>query len=145
MSEKEADFITILSSDMIGDIVQVYFDKELYTKKKVKIVDLKPQADGYAFSLSFVVPSIGVTVTNVALPSGTTITCAYRKDEETSYTTIFTNTTANSISKSAINITSSGANLPEFKEIQFRVSVTGGNGEITGIKFKFEVIEKDLY
>lgn len=88
---------------------------------------------------------IGVSVMNVALPSGTTITCAYRKDEETSWTTIFTNTTANSISKSAININSSGANLPEWKEIQFRITVTGGKGEITGLKFKYEIIEKDLY
>jgi hypothetical protein len=48
------NFITILSSDMIADIVQVYFDKELYTRKKVTIVDLKPQGDGYAFSLAFI-------------------------------------------------------------------------------------------
>ncbi len=63
VDDTSADFVTILSSDMIADIVQVYFDKELYTRKKVKIVDLKPQGDGYAFSLSFVqVPIVaGVT------------------------------------------------------------------------------------
>lgn len=54
MNEEGGDFITVLSSDMITDIMQVYFDKELYTKKKVKIVDSKPQGDGYAFTLAFV-------------------------------------------------------------------------------------------
>lgn len=52
--DNSADFVTILSSDMIADIVQVYFDTELYTNKKVKIVDLKPNGEGYAFSLAFV-------------------------------------------------------------------------------------------
>ncbi len=53
MSEEPADFVTILSSDMIAEIVEAYFNRAMY-KKKVKVVDLQPQGSGYAFSLAFV-------------------------------------------------------------------------------------------
>ena len=36
------------------------------------------------------------------------------------------------------------ANLPEYKEIQFRIESTG-NGVITGLKFKSEILDKDMY
>jgi len=47
-------------------------------------------------------------------------------------------------SHSAINIESSGANLPEYKEIAFKILSTGG-AEITGLSFKEEVLEKRIY
>src|SRR6267378_4127608 len=53
MSEEPADFVTVLSSDMIATIVEAYFNKAMY-KKQVKVVDLQPQGTGYAFSLAFV-------------------------------------------------------------------------------------------
>lgn len=87
---------------------------------------------------------IGVTIYTAPLPTAGQVVLKYRKDEDTSYTTIFTHTTDNSISHSAINIESSGATLPQFKEIQFRIESTGG-AEITGLKFKVEEIDKDLY
>lgn len=87
---------------------------------------------------------IGVTIMTDSLPTAGQVVIKYRKDEETSWTTIFTNTTDNSISHSAINIESSGATLPEYKEIQFRIESTGG-AEITGLKFKYEEIDKDIY
>lgn len=86
----------------------------------------------------------GVTVNFVPLPSGASVTLKYRKNEETSYTTIFTYSTTSGISHSAINIESSGAVLPQYKEIQFRVESTGG-AEILGLKYKGEVIDKDFY
>ena len=52
-TSQEADFITIVSSEMIADVMQDYFNKHMY-KKKVAIVDLKPTESGYMFSLSFV-------------------------------------------------------------------------------------------
>lgn len=53
MSDKlEADFTTMLSSDMIGQIVEEYFNKHMY-KKKVKVVDLKATESGYMFLLAF--------------------------------------------------------------------------------------------
>lgn len=87
---------------------------------------------------------LGVTVFTAPMPAAGQIVLKYRKDEDTSFTTIFTHTTDNSISHSAINIESSGATLPEYKEIIFRIESVGG-AEITGLKFKSEIIDKDLY
>lgn len=86
---------------------------------------------------------IGAVVSTVYLPTAGQVVLKYRKDAETSWTTIFTHTTDNSISHSAINIESSGVNLPEFKELQLRVESTGG-AEITGIKCRYEIIDKDI-
>lgn len=87
---------------------------------------------------------IGVTVDTEPLPSAGQVVLKYRKDEETSWTTIFTNTTDNSITHSALNIESSGATLPEFRELQLRVESTGG-AEITAIKCKYEALDKEIY
>ena len=87
---------------------------------------------------------LGVTVMTAPQPTAGQIVFRYRKDEETAWTTIFTDTEDNSISHSAINIESTGATLPEYKEIQLRIESTGAT-EITGFKFKSEVIDKDLY
>jgi hypothetical protein len=87
---------------------------------------------------------LGVTVSHLPILISGSVILEYRKDEETAWTTIFTNSTVGSISHSAINVESSAANLPQYKEIQFRISSTGGS-EITGFKFKSEIIDKDLY
>lgn len=87
---------------------------------------------------------IGVTVMTEYLPTAGQVVLKYRKDEETSWATIFTEATDNSISHSAINIESSGATLPEFKEIEFQILSTGG-AEITGLSLRGEFIDKRLY
>lgn len=87
---------------------------------------------------------LGATVMTEPLPTAGQIILQYRKDEATSWTDIFTHTTDDSISHSAINHESTGATLPEFKEIQFRIKSTGG-AVITGLKFKVEVLDKDIY
>ena len=87
---------------------------------------------------------IGVTVFTEPLPTAGQVVLKYRKDEETSFTTIFTHTTANSLSHSAINIESNGDELPEFYEIQLQILSTGGV-EITGIRFRYEIIDSDIY
>lgn len=87
---------------------------------------------------------IGITVMSTPLISTAGIDVYYRKDEETAWTLIFSHTVDNSISYSAINIESSGATLPQFKEIQFQIKASGG-AEITGWKFKSEFIDKDIY
>ena len=82
---------------------------------------------------------IDVTVTHEYLPTAGQVVLRYRIDQETSWTTIFTNTTNNSISHSANNIESTGAALPKYyKEIQFRVESTGG-AEISSISFREDV------
>lgn len=87
---------------------------------------------------------VGVTVMTEPLPTAGSIVLKYRKDESTSWTTIFTNSTDNSISHSAVNIESSGDNLPEFKELQFQVNSLGG-AVITGLKYQYEEIPSDIY
>lgn len=87
---------------------------------------------------------IVATVMTEAMPTAGQCVLKYRKNEETSFTTLFTHTTDNSISHSTINVESSGATLPEYKEIQFRIESTGG-AAITGLKFRSEVVEKDIY
>ncbi len=88
---------------------------------------------------------IGVTVMTEALPTNGQIVLKYRKDKDLvdgAWTTIFTEATDDSIEFDAINI--SGATLPEYKEIQFRIESTGG-AVITGLKWKAEIIDKQKY
>lgn len=92
---------------------------------------------------------IGVTVMFEPLIASAQVVLKYRKnedinDESMGWTTIYTYGTDEAISHSAVNIESTGANLPEFKEIQFRIESTGG-AVITGLKFNSEIIDKDNY
>lgn len=87
---------------------------------------------------------IGVTVNHEYLPSGASVVVKYKKDAETSWTTIFTSDTDNALYYSAKNITSSGAIIPEFREIQFRIESTGG-AVITGFSCKYEENPDDIY
>ena len=94
----------------------------------------------------------GITILHEALPANGSVVVKYKKDEETSFTTILTNTTKDSLRKSAINIESSGVVLPTYKEITFRVEssaavagTTGDIGVITGLKYKSEIINDDIY
>lgn len=81
----------------------------------------------------------GVACFFAPLPASGQVVLKYRKDEETSWTTIFTETTDNAIAHDSVNIESTGANLPDFREIQFRIESTGG-AEITGFKFVYDVL-----
>ena len=89
---------------------------------------------------------IGITVFTEPLPAAGQIVLKYRRNEETAWTTIFTNTTDNSISHSAINIEGSDPEVKfnEFKEIQFQINSTGG-AIVTGYKLRYEELDNDLY
>ena len=87
---------------------------------------------------------VGVTVMFEALPTAGVVVLKYKKDEETSYTQIFSDGTDDAVSHSAVNIESSGARLPEYKEISFRVESTGG-AVITGLSWQSEVVGKRNY
>ena len=79
------------------------------------------------------------------LPKYASYTLKYRTDNNTAWTTIFTESADNSISHSAINIESSGDSLPkDYKEIQFQILSTGG-AEITELSFAEDVTSKRLY
>jgi hypothetical protein len=49
----DGDFLTVLSSELIAEVMEEYFNKKMY-RQKVKVVELQPQGSGYAFSLAFV-------------------------------------------------------------------------------------------
>lgn len=49
---KSADFTISLSSDVIAEVMEKHFNKEMF-KRKVTIVDLKPLEDGYMFLLAY--------------------------------------------------------------------------------------------
>ena len=88
---------------------------------------------------------LGISVTHEPLPSSGQVIVSYRKDEETTWTTILTNTTDDAISQSAVNIETSGVALPkDYKEIQFRIASTGG-AVITGLSFQEEITGKRNY
>ena len=74
------------------------------------------------------------------LPAAGQVVMKYRKDEETSWTIIFTETTNSAVHHEAINIESSGANFPPFREIQFRLESTGG-AEITGFGLNYTELQ----
>lgn len=87
---------------------------------------------------------LGVSVTHEALPSGGQIVLKYKKDEETSFTTILTSSTANALSKSSTVIESSNATLPEYKEITLRTESYGG-AVLTGISYLPELVNNRPY
>ena len=91
---------------------------------------------------------IGVTVMTAPMPAAGSVALGYAIDSTigttTTFTNIFTNTTDNDISHSAINIESSGATLPEFKEVQFQIISTGG-AVVTGLSFEYELVPKRIY
>jgi len=77
------------------------------------------------------------------LPSGGSIVGKYMINGETSFTTFMTSDTDNDVSHEALNIESSGNELPIFKELKLRFELTGA-AEITGILIKYEEIVSTL-
>jgi len=89
---------------------------------------------------------LGVSVTFADLPTNAQVVLKYKIDENipsSTWVTVFTHAVASSIRHSAINIESTGATLPTYKEIMFRIESTKG-AEITGLKFLEETIDDDL-
>lgn len=84
---------------------------------------------------------IGIAVSTVPLPSNGEVHIFYKKDSDSSYVEITPSAgiiADNTTSFELINDTY-GKNLPEFYEIQFKITSEGG-AEITGIKFVYEEI-----
>lgn len=136
---------------ILGDFMfQSYSDNGTYTLVKTiepvsysanSIYETKKFNTG---DLSITNKLVGVSVNYEPIDGGT-VTMKYRIQGETSYTTIFTHTaTLTTNSFSAINITATGATLPEYKEIEFQIISTGGV-VITGYSFKGEVLGKRNY
>lgn len=87
---------------------------------------------------------VALTVTCDQLPTGGQIVAKYRVDGATSWTTIFTYSTVGGFGHSAVNIESTGGNLPTYNEIEFRFESTGG-AAFTGFTYKGETLDTDIY
>jgi hypothetical protein len=92
----------------------------------------------------------GVTVAHAALPANGQVVLKCKIDEETSFTTIFTHTTEDSMTHSAVGFESSGATLPEHNEVQFRIEVSTTSGldgpvRILELDFLTTPVDKNTY
>ena len=86
---------------------------------------------------------LGISATHEYLPASGQIAIKYKKDNETSFSTLTTNTTDGTIRTTAIN-DANKSTLPKFKEITFRIESTGG-AVPTGLRFKVKDIDDDGY
>lgn len=88
----------------------------------------------------------GVSVDFEPFPSGGTITVKYKKDEETSFTTLSPATAAAENDLFTVLIKDSNGNtLPEFRKIILRVEVTGAKVEPTRIYAEADKSETEIY
>lgn len=87
---------------------------------------------------------VGVTGMYEPLPSGGVVDYLYRQNRTGSFTTIFTDSSANSLSHSATNVESVEANLGEHKLIESRLTSEGG-AVLTGFSFKEEWVDSRAY
>lgn len=83
------------------------------------------------------------------LPTTGSVILKYKINEDinkatSTWTTVFTDTTDYAVSHSAAVIESTSAILPTFKEIQFRIELSG-NAKLTGYKFKYEELAENNY
>jgi len=90
-----------------------------------------------------------VVLTYDPLPTAGSVTLKYKINEDTNkaastWTTIFTDTTDYNVTHAATNIESTGANLPTFKEIQFRIELSG-NAKLTGLKFIVDELTEEEF
>lgn len=88
-------------------------------------------------SVSIEKPLDAVTVYFKPLLAGQSVVLKYRKDAEDDYTTLFTFSTEDKMFRNCINVESTAAPLPVFREINLMVQSIGG-AEITGIKYKYK-------
>ena len=86
----------------------------------------------------------GVGAYYTALGTTGQVVMKYKKDEETTWTEIFADTTDDALSHQAVNLEASGLVLPIFKEISFRFLLTG-EAELNGYKFKWESLAPTNY
>lgn len=87
---------------------------------------------------------VGVSVTTEPLPAAGQIVIKYMKDEETAFTTIYTDGTDSSLRTSATNIEGTGVALPQYKRLRLRCESSGG-AVITGIFWLREKVADDKF
>ena len=74
------------------------------------------------------------------LAAGETVTLKYRVNGATSWTTIGSDAVDDSLSRTYLNIESTGAELASFKELEIRIESDGG-AEVTGFEINAEILD----
>lgn len=87
---------------------------------------------------------VGVTVMTEPMPASGEVAMLYKEDAATSFTEIFTNGDDGAISHSAVNIEADDTEIPEAKEISFRIESTNGT-VITGFSYEPDILDSRLY
>jgi len=82
---------------------------------------------------------MGVEVMHESLDSGQTYSVYKKSNTDTDYVLIMTSDTAGTISKEN-TVDMNGDAMGEFKEIQFKITTTGGNAGLTEFSFKYETL-----
>lgn len=85
---------------------------------------------------------VSVEVDFEPLAAGQTVTLEQRLPGG-AWTTVFTHTETGSIHREATLIEATATDLPAFREIQLRVTSTGGSSAITGVHYVIEELEND--
>lgn len=81
---------------------------------------------------------MGVEIMHEALPSGQVITLYKKSDTDTNWVEIFTSSETGKVSKESTSIVSTGDALGNFREIQFKITSTGGKSAVTQLAFRYE-------
>jgi hypothetical protein len=79
------------------------------------------------------------SITTAPIPTGGSVTVKLKVDDDTSWTTVGTLSTAGEIGRHFYNIESTQAEFPSHGELQFRLESTGG-AEITSYAFRLETV-----
>lgn len=91
-------------------------------------------------SQTFKLVSVGVLTE--PLGADMTVTLKYRLKDSGAWTTIFSNTEVNTSYHEAINIEATADALPQYNEIQFQITSSGG-AVILGLQYKYEIIDSN--
>jgi hypothetical protein len=86
---------------------------------------------------------LSVGVETEPLPTAGQVVLKYRTEIDSAWTTIFTHATDDSQYHDAVNIEATGVDLPQFREMQFRIESTGG-AIPTGLNIKYEEVDDNL-
>lgn len=79
------------------------------------------------------------SITTAPLTSGQSVTCKYKKDNDTSWTTIGSLSTVGEVARDFYNKEATEDDFATFGEIRFRIESTGG-AELTSFRFRAETL-----
>ena len=129
------------SSMLSSGSYSLYYRKDSETSYTLIFTNAYTSAGSFVTGTRYTIASVGTTDFTTIGASANTIGVEFEATGAGTGTGV---AIKDPISHSATNIESSGTNLPEYREIQFKAVSTGG-AEITSIPYEIEIIEKRPY